>query len=115
MDSLKRKLGARIQYLRKQQKLTQEMLAEKIGMDTPNLSNIERGKRFMTAETIEKIAYALNTTEQELFKFNYEEPAKFLHSDINELLSMADSEDLSFFCSIIKNYYIRKEKFKIKY
>ena len=54
MDSLKKKLGARIQYLRKQQKLTQENLAEKVGMDTPNLSNIECGKRFMTAETLEK-------------------------------------------------------------
>ena len=49
MTTLKKKLGARIQYLRKQQKLTQETLAENIGMDTPNLSNIECGKRFMTA------------------------------------------------------------------
>lgn len=112
MDSLKKKLGARIQYLRKQQKLTQENLAEKVGMDTPNLSNIECGKRFMTAETLEKIALALNTTERELFNFNYTDPQKYVRSDIDELLNMADSDDLLFFSQVIKSYYKRKEKYK---
>lgn len=56
MKSLKQKLGARIQEIRKSKNLTQEVLAEKIDMDKPNLSNIECGKRFMTAETLEKLA-----------------------------------------------------------
>lgn len=42
MSSLKEKLGARIQQIRKSKNLTQEKLAEAIGLDTPNLSNIER-------------------------------------------------------------------------
>ena len=65
MDSLKKKLGSRIQKLRKAQKVTQERLSEKIGLDTPNLSNIECGRRFMTAETLQKIADALNVDVQE--------------------------------------------------
>ena len=40
MDSLKRKLGARIQYLRKQQKLTQEMLAEKMSVNSEFASQL---------------------------------------------------------------------------
>ena len=36
-------------------------------MDKPNLSNIECGKRFMTAETLEKLANALEVEEKELF------------------------------------------------
>ena len=112
MTTLKKKLGARIQYLRKQQKLTQETLAENIGMDTPNLSNIECGKRFMTAETLEKIARALNTTERELFNFNYKEPEKYMRADIDDLLDMADSEDLIFFSNVLKSYYQRKSRFK---
>lgn len=112
MGTLKQKLGARIQYLRKRQKLTQECLAEKIGMDTPNLSNIESGKRFMTAETLEKIALALHTTEKDLFNFSYKEPEKYLRTDIEELLDIASSDDLLFFIQTIKCYYQRIEKFK---
>mgnify|MGYP004577910719 FL=1 len=41
MKSLKQKLGARIQEIRKSKNLTQEVLAEKIDMDKPNLSNID--------------------------------------------------------------------------
>ena len=37
MKSLKQKLGARIQEIRKSKNLTQEVLAEKIDMDKPNL------------------------------------------------------------------------------
>ena len=44
MESLKQKLGARIQEIRKSKNLTQEVLAEKIDMDKPNLSNIESPK-----------------------------------------------------------------------
>jgi len=69
MKSLKQKLGARIQEIRKSKNLTQEVLAEKIDMDKPNLSNIECGKRFMTAETLEKLANALEVEEKELFDF----------------------------------------------
>lgn len=112
MDSLKKKLGSRIQFLRKKQKMTQEVLAEKIGMDTPNLSNIECGKRFMTAETLEKIAIALNTTEKELFNFNTIEPQKYIRSDIAELLDRADNDDLMFFYDVIERYLMIKERYK---
>lgn len=70
MDSLKKKLGKRIQQFRKAQKMTQEKLSEMIDLDTPNLSNIECGRRFMTAETLEKIANALNVKESDLFNFS---------------------------------------------
>ena len=67
---LKEKLGRRIKEIRKARGYSQEQLAELINMDIPNLSNIERGKRFMTAETLEKIAKALDVTEKELFDDN---------------------------------------------
>ena len=94
MKTLKEKLGARIQEIRKMQNLTQEKLAEKIGLDTPNLSNIERGKRFVSAETLEKIATALNITEKELFDFGYEKTRNHLITDINNLLNSSTDEEL---------------------
>lgn len=93
MKSLKQKLGARIQEIRKSKNLTQEVLAEKIDMDKPNLSNIECGKRFMTAETLEKLANALEVEEKELFSFGHiksrDELIKLLNNSIN---NASDSE-----------------------
>lgn len=86
MNSLKKSLGKRIQYFRKQCRLTQEQLAENIGLETSSLSNIECGKYYPTAENLEKIACALNTTPQILFQFEeLKEPADFLF-EINVLL-----------------------------
>ena len=42
MKTLKEKLGSRIKYLRKELGLSQYQLSELIGLDIPNLSNIER-------------------------------------------------------------------------
>ena len=50
--ALKQDLGQRIQYLRKQQKLTQEALAELVGIDPKNISKIEN----VTKEQIVKVA-----------------------------------------------------------
>ena len=71
MSSLKKKLGVRIQEIRKSKNMTQEKLAEVIGLNVPNLSNIERGKKFVSAETLEKIIKALNINESELFDFDH--------------------------------------------
>ncbi len=42
-----------------------------VGIDIPNLSNIERGKKFVSAVTLTKIAKALNVAEKELFDFEH--------------------------------------------
>ena len=70
MNNLKL-FGKRIKELRKQKKLTQEQLAEKIGIEIPSLSNIENGKNYPNSETIEKIAKGLNVEIFELFIFEH--------------------------------------------
>ncbi|MCQ2789435.1 MAG: helix-turn-helix domain-containing protein [bacterium] len=104
MLTLKEKLGLRIKSLRKKSGLSQEMLAELINMDKPNLSNIERGKRFMTAETLEKIAKALNTTERELFDFSESIPQKYFRADIEKFLDNFEEKDLKFILDVMVSY-----------
>ena len=104
MQSLKKKLGAKIKQLRKNLGYSQEKLAEIINMDIPNLSNIECGKRFMTAETLEKIAKALKCSERELFDFSDTEPQKYLREDINNILNSSNPKDLQFFLDVMKSY-----------
>ena len=104
MGNFKQNFGKRIQTIRKSKNLTQEKLAEKIGLDTPNLSNIERGKHFVSAETLEKLAVALEVPENELFTFDYMKNKKeLLNYLIDELSNLTDKE-LTFFYRILKSY-----------
>lgn len=68
--TLKQELGAKIQKLRKTKKLTQEKLAELVGIDPKNISRIENGNNYPTAENLTSIAKALNVEIYELFVFN---------------------------------------------
>ncbi len=71
MESVKSLLGKRIREIRKQNHLTQEQLAERIGIEIPSLSNIENGKNYPNSETIEKIANGLNIQIFELYIFEH--------------------------------------------
>lgn len=112
MPSLKEKLGKRIQEIRKSRKLTQEKLAEMIGLDIPNLSNIERGKRFVKAETLEKIVQALNVTERELFDFEHIKTKEELIKDINKILKNSNTKDVEYFYRMLNLY---REKNSVRF
>lgn len=79
---LKKLLGEKTKRLRKVRGLTQEQLAEIIEIAPRNLSRIEVGECFVTAETLEKILLALNVTAEELFAYEHIRDAKDLLSDI---------------------------------
>ena len=55
MSNIKKLLGLRIREYRKSLNMTQEKLAELIGIGTPNISYIENGKFAPSVETLEKI------------------------------------------------------------
>ena len=101
MNPLKKKLGARIQEIRKGKNLTQEALAEKIDMDKPNLSNIECGKRFMTAETLEKLSTALEVEEKDLFDFGHIKDRKELLKAINHATNNASEKELQYIYKVL--------------
>lgn len=65
---LYRKLGERIEYLRKQKRLTQEELAEKAGLHRAYFWDIEQGRN-ISVKTAARIAHALGVTLSELFDF----------------------------------------------
>lgn len=79
---LKKLLGEQIKRLRKARNFTQEQLAEMIEIAPRNLSRIEVGECFVTAETLEKIIAALNVTAEELFAYEHIRDEKELLADI---------------------------------
>jgi len=68
--NVKKELGKKIQFLRKSKKITQDELSEIIGMDPKNISRIENGNTYPTAENLNAIANALDVDVYELFVFN---------------------------------------------
>ena len=86
MTDIKLNLGKRIQELRKSKNITQEQLVEIIGSNTNNLSRIENGKKFLSAEKLSKIAEALQVEVKDLFDFGHHQPKEDLKMEINKIL-----------------------------
>lgn len=59
-------LNIRIRELRKDRGLTLEQLASKIGVSTPHLSEVERGKKNLNNHLIERLALALGVPHSDL-------------------------------------------------
>lgn len=62
MNDSKRLIGLRIMQRRKELGLSQEKLAEKLGISKNHLSNIERGQYIPTTEFIFKICNTMGNT-----------------------------------------------------
>jgi transcriptional regulator with XRE-family HTH domain len=69
MGQLKKQFGKRVQSLRLSAKMTQEQLANEVGVTIESISNIERGIYGPTFDNLEKIANALKVTVNNLFLF----------------------------------------------
>ena len=68
---VKEELGKKIKRMRINRGLTQEQLSEAVDISQRTLSGIEIGENFVTAETLDKLIKALNTTTEELFATNH--------------------------------------------
>lgn len=68
-SELQKYIGNQVKRYRKQANMSQEQLAEKIGIAINSLSSIETGNSFMTVYTLEKLLNALHISAKELFDF----------------------------------------------
>lgn len=67
-QTLMRSFGQQVAKVRKSRGLTQQELAEKIGMSVVAIAYIETGKRWARLGTLSKIAGALKVNIAELFR-----------------------------------------------
>ena len=70
---VKKLFGKNVKEHRLKMKLTQEELAEKIGISPKSLSQIELGNNFISAENLSAICFALNVKAKTLFDFGEDE------------------------------------------
>ena len=102
MLSKKQALGLRIKEFREKQKLTQEKLAELVGIDAKHLSRIENGRNYPSIETLEKLTDNLHITFEDVFQLEHIETREFLLQNlIIKLQSLSDNK-LKFIYKMIK-------------
>ena len=64
-------LGLNVAYYRRRNKLTQEQLAELVGIDRTHMGNIELARSGASLDVIFRIADALEIPVYKLFEFRY--------------------------------------------
>lgn len=82
------KIGQRIRQLRKARGLSQEQLAEQIGISVTHMSHIETGSTKLSLPVMADLAKAIDASTDELL-FGFSEQPK--NMAINDILSLLDS------------------------
>ncbi len=85
---IKKELGKKIKRMRIAKGYTQDKLSELVDISQKALSSIEIGENFVTAETLDKLIKALETSPEELFATNDVKDANELIRAINQNIAL---------------------------
>ncbi len=99
--SKKKELGRRIKELRRRKGLSQEKLAELVGMEPPSICYIEVGRNYPTLQNLEKIITVLGVTYTDVFNFDQHQDSDDLIFEINNMMKN-NPEKIKDFYKIIK-------------
>ena len=102
MIARKMLLGARIKELRKRAGLSQDQLAEKVGVESKYLSRIEVGKRDPSLDVLGRIADSLQVEMKEIFDFAHHDIEATSPQGIENALLGASTEELRLVFKLIK-------------
>ncbi|MFH1955067.1 MAG: helix-turn-helix transcriptional regulator [Pseudomonadota bacterium] len=106
MEKLLKDLGERIRDLRKAERLSQEALAERVGINPKYLGQIERAETAPSLNTLCKITTACGITMSELFAFGSSKEVidskERLISEIIGLIRGKNEKDLNVIRGVIK-------------
>jgi len=100
MDTLKL-FGKRLKEIRKSKNMTQECLAETIGLEPKQICRIENGACFTTFEKLQKIAETLDVEIYEFFKYDHKKPKDALIKEMNEIFQNASDEKIELIYKIV--------------
>ena len=114
ISNIPKKLGKRLQELRKINNLTQSQLAELVGVETMTVSRIENGSQYPKPDTLEKISQVLNIETKELYNFENYKTKEELTEKIYKLLKNATIQDLKFYNNLILNHIEYKNYNKVR-
>ena len=85
-------LGDNIRKIRQERKYTQEYLANKVGVNTSHISNIENHRTNISLPTLVSVCNALETTVDYMIRHEYSDPASSMDHIILEELRTCDMD-----------------------
>lgn len=101
---LQNNLGEKIRQIRKAKGLTQEQLAEKIGIDNKHLSRIEKGRHMPTYKILKNLSSVLEFDIFEIENMPLDEirvPDKIYIKSLNILNSATTDEERKYYLEVL--------------
>lgn len=96
------KIGQQIRKFRKAQGLSQEELAEKIGISTTHMSHIETGNTKLSLSVFVDIANALNVQTDDLLDEREIVATARANRELSEILDDCSPEQLNIIADVVK-------------
>ena len=91
-ESISQLFGRNVKKYRKQARLTQEQLSERLGVSQKHLSIIETGTQFASASLIGRISEELNVSPADLFGGSSDEVLEEIKKTRNMIMTMMMNE-----------------------
>lgn len=104
-------IGQRIRKFRKACGLSQEELAEKVGISTTHMSHIETGNTKLSLQVLVDIASTLSVQTDELL---YELPAQNTHvlkQELTDLLMTCSPREINILLDVLKSVKVSLNKY----
>ena len=95
-------IGLRIKISRIKAKMTQDMLAEKVGLSSAHVSNIETGNTKLSLPTLINIANVLSVSTDELLCDNVVHSDHVFQKEAQEILSNCSHYDIRILLDVLK-------------
>jgi transcriptional regulator with XRE-family HTH domain len=112
MDDTKRLQGQRLKLLRWVKRLTQDELAERVGLDSRHISRLETGANYPSVKSLEAIAGVLGVQLKDIFDFSQEEQVDDLRSFVVNLGQTCPEATLRQLVPLMRDFLLRQESKK---
>ena len=106
-------LGSRIRAVRLKKKITQEKLAEAVGVGVTHISHIETGNTVPSLQTLVDIMNALDCSADTLLWMEVNQSRPFLDNWLSELVSDCDSTEIKLITEMVISLKASMRRLKI--
>ena len=94
-------IGKRVREYRKKRRLTQQALAEKVGLVPSNISHIERGTTKLSIQSLIRIANALHVSAESLLCDNLEHAIQPFQQEIADIIDDCSPREIRILAEIL--------------
>ena len=106
-------IGQRIRTLRREKKLSQEQLAEKVWISTTHMSHIENGSTKLSLPVLVDLAAALDVSVNELLAGQSSQCPSAGYEQVKELLNGCSEKQLRIITEVIKSTKAALDKYGV--